>query len=158
MSFSSAIEAGIPAALPTPPPIDPSIPRAPARTLTLSKEERRLALANALRYLPEEWHEAYAPELAKELALWGRIYMHRLRPDYAMYARPISEYPARCTQAAAIMHMIQNNLDPAVAQHPYELITYGGNGTVFQNWAQYLLVMKYLSQMTEEQTLGPWSD
>jgi urocanate hydratase len=157
MSFSSAIEAGIPAALPAAAPIDPSIPRAPARPLALSEEERRLALANALRYLPVEWHETYAPELAEELAQWGRIYMHRLRPDYPMYARPIHEYPARCAQAAAIMHMIQNNLDPAVAQHPYELITYGGNGTVFQNWAQYLLVMKYLSQMTEEQTLVIYS-
>jgi len=157
MSFSSAIEAGIPAVLPAAAPIDPSIPRAPARSLALSEEERRLALANALRYLPVEWHETYAPELAEELAQWGRIYMHRLRPEYPMYARPIHEYPARCAQAAAIMHMIQNNLDPAVAQHPYELITYGGNGTVFQNWAQYLLVMKYLSQMTEEQTLVIYS-
>jgi len=123
----------------------------------LSESERRLALSNALRYLPAEWHAEYAPELAAELAHWGRIYMHRLRPHYAMHARPISQYPARSAQAAAIMHMIQNNLDPAVAQHPYELITYGGNGTVFQNWAQYLITMKYLSQMTDEQTLVVYS-
>jgi urocanate hydratase len=123
----------------------------------LNAEERKLALANALRYLPEAWHEQMAPELAAELRDHGRIYMYRLRPTYAMYGRPISEYPSRSKQSAAIMQMVQNNLDPAIAQHPYELVTYGGNGTVFQNWAQYLLTMKYLSEMTEEQTLVLYS-
>ena len=157
MTLAEIIRQGLPASLPEAPTVDPDIPRAPARPLNLSADEQRLALKNALRYLPAEWHAEYAPELAAELAEHGRIYMHRLRPHYAMFARPIEEYEARSTQAAAIMHMIQNNLDPAVAQHPYELITYGGNGTVFQNWAQYLLVMKYLSEMTEEQTLVVYS-
>ena len=157
MTLAETIRQGLPASLPDAPAVDPDIPRAPARPLNLSTSEQQLALTNALRYIPAEWHAEYAPELAAELAEHGRIYMHRLRPHYPMFARPIGEYGARSTQAAAIMHMIQNNLDPAVAQHPYELITYGGNGTVFQNWAQYLLVMKYLSEMTEEQTLVIYS-
>jgi urocanate hydratase len=125
--------------------------------MLLSTQEQKLSLHNALRYFPENMHKELAPEFAQELARWGRIYMHRFRPAYRMHARPIEEYPAHTRQAAAIMLMIQNNLDPAVAQHPYELITYGGNGTVFQNWAQYLLTMKYLSRMTEEQTLVVYS-
>jgi len=125
--------------------------------MLLSPAEKELALRNALRYFPAHLHADLAPEFARELAEWGRIYMHRFRPPYQMHARPIGDYPARCQQAAAIMLMIQNNLDPAVAQHPYELITYGGNGTVFQNWAQYLLTMRYLSEMTGEQTLVMYS-
>src|SRR5690606_4962936 len=117
----------------------------------------KLAVQNALRYFPEAWHKELATEFAEELKTYGRIYMHRFKPDYEMYARPISKYPAKTHQAAAIMLMIQNNLDPAVAQHPEELITYGGNGAVFQNWAQYLLTMKYLAEMTEEQTLHMYS-
>ncbi len=151
--FQAAIRRGIPDVLPEPPAEDPAISRAPRRPLTLTDDEKRLALRNALRYFPAPCHARLAPEFAAELARWGRIYMHRLRPAYAMHARPLGEYPARTPQAAAIMLMIQNNLDPAVAQHPYELITYGGNGTVFQNWAQYLLAMRYLSEMTAEQTL-----
>ena len=148
---------GIPATLPTLAPMDPSVARAPARALNLTAEERGLALRNALRYVPAHLHAALAPELAEELAEFGRIYMYRYRPAVPMRARPIGAYPAKCAQAAALMHMIHNNLDPAVAQHPYELITYGGNGTVFQNWAQYRLVMQYLSQMTEAQTLVIYS-
>ncbi|MCP4572215.1 MAG: urocanate hydratase [bacterium] len=125
--------------------------------MLLDADEKRLALRNALRYFPAALHAELAPEFAAELKAHGRIYMHRFRPHYEMHARPIDQYPARCRQAAAVMHMIQNNLDPRVAQHPYELITYGGNGTVFQNWAQYLLVMKYLSEMTDEQTLVMYS-
>ncbi len=151
--FQAAIRRGIPEVLPDAPAEDPAISRAPRRPLTLTDDEKRLALRNALRYFPASSHARLAPEFAAELARWGRIYMHRLRPAYAMRARPLGEYPARTPQAAAIMLMIQNNLDPAVAQHPYELITYGGNGTVFQNWAQYLLAMRYLSEMTAEQTL-----
>ena len=116
-----------------------------------------MALRNALRYFPSSLHEALAPEFLEELKTYGRIYMYRFRPTYEMYARPVEEYPAKCKQAAAIMHMIQNNLDPAVAQHPHELITYGGNGAVFQNWAQYLLAMQYLANMTDEQTLVMYS-
>jgi urocanate hydratase len=123
----------------------------------LSLEEKKLAIRNALRYFPKEWHAELAPEFVDELKEYGRIYMYRFQPSYAMYARPIEEYPAISRQAAGIMLMIQNNLDPAVAQHPDELITYGGNGAVFQNWAQYLLTMKYLSEMTEEQTLHMYS-
>lgn len=130
---------------------------APKRKDILSKEEKKLAVQNALRYFPKAWHVELAKEFANELNSYGRIYMHRFKPDYKMYARPISEYPAKTKQAAAIMLMIQNNLDPAVAQHPEELITYGGNGAVFQNWAQYLLTMKYLAEMTEEQTLHMYS-
>ncbi len=156
-SFQQHIRQGIPHQLPEPPAEDPTVPRAPARPLLLSHEEKKLALRNALRYFPQKMHEVLAPEFAAELARFGRIYMHRFRPAYEMFARSIEQYPAECDQAAAIMLMIQNNLDPAVAQHPYELITYGGNGTVFQNWAQYLLTMKYLSEMTEEQTLVMYS-
>ncbi|HBH07686.1 MAG TPA: urocanate hydratase [Flavobacteriales bacterium] len=155
--FESAVEQGIPEHIPEMPDFDESLNRAPVRKLLLSEQERDLALRNALRYFPEKWHSELAPEFLKELHTYGRIYMHRFRPDYEMYARPVDEYPANCEQAAAIMHMIQNNLDPRVAQHPYELITYGGNGAVFQNWAQYLLVMKYLSMMTCEQTLVMYS-
>ena len=156
-TFQDQIQEGIPSALPVVPAMDASINRAPKRKEILSNEEKGLALRNALRYFPSEHHETLAKEFADELKAYGRIYMHRYRPTYEMYARPISEYPAKCQQAASIMLMIQNNLDPRVAQHPYELITYGGNGAVFQNWAQYRLVMKYLSEMTEEQTLVMYS-
>ena len=155
--FQQQIRQGIPASLPAMPDEEPTISRAPERPMTLTKEEKNLSLHNALRYFPKNMHEALAPEFAAELARWGRIYMHRFRPTYAMHARAISDYPALTPQAAAIMLMIQNNLDPVVAQHPYELITYGGNGTVFQNWAQYLLTMKYLAEMTEQQTLTIYS-
>ncbi|MCA9543933.1 MAG: hypothetical protein KC613_06065, partial [Myxococcales bacterium] len=134
-SFADALREGIPDHLPSPPPEDLGVSRAPARADLLDRSEKALALRNALRYVPEHLHAELAPELAAELARWGRIYLHRYRPPYAMRARPIGDYPARSVQGAAIMHMIQNNLDPAVAQHPYELITYGGNGAVFQNWA-----------------------
>ncbi|ACY18241.1 urocanate hydratase [Haliangium ochraceum] len=148
---------GIPATLPEPPPDDPAVTHAPARRQVLSEHERALALRNALRYVPAAWHQTLAPEFAAELARDGRIYMRRLRPQHAMKARPLAAYPAKSRQAAAIMLMIQNNLDPAVAQYPHELITYGGNGTVFQNWAQYRLTMKYLSEMSDEQTLVLYS-
>ena len=157
MNFAETILQGIPAELPPVPPFDADIPRAPRRPMVLDSDERELALRNALRYFPESFHAELATEFALELADYGRIYMHRFRPTYEMRARPIDEYPARCTQAAAIMHMIQNNLDPAVAQHPYELVTYGGNGAVFQNWAQYLLTMRYLATMTDDQTLVMYS-
>ena len=156
-SFKQAILAGIPDELPQPRPYDKSVSHAPRRKDILSREEKKLALRNALRYFDPKHHAVLAPEFAEELETYGRIYMYRFRPAYEMYARPISEYPARCTQAAAIMAMIQNNLDPRVAQHPHELITYGGNGAVFQNWAQYLLTMKYLANMSEEQTLAMYS-
>lgn len=133
------------------------ISHAPKRKDLLSTDEKKLALRNALRYFPTAWHETLAPEFWEELKTYGRIYMYRFMPDYALKARPLAEYPAKCAQAAAIQLMLQNNLDPAVAQHPEELITYGGNGAVFQNWAQYLLTMKYLSEMTEEQTLHLYS-
>ena len=155
--FKKAVAEGIPATLPAAKPYDPEVNHAPKRKKILSADEERLALRNALRYFPAELHAELAPEFADELRTYGRIYMYRYRPDYDMYARPIDEYPARSRQAAAIMMMIQNNLDPAVAQHPHELITYGGNGAVFQNWAQYRLVMKYLSEMTDEQTLVMYS-
>ena len=155
--FQADIRQGIPAELPELPPYDTDINHAPKRKDILTPEEKRLALRNALRYFPEELHAQLAPEFAEELKQYGRIYMYRYRPQYAMYARPINEYPHRSEQAAAIMLMIQNNLDPRVAQHPHELITYGGNGAVFQNWAQYRLVMKYLSEMTDEQTLVMYS-
>ena len=154
---AAAIRRGIPATIPPYPAEDPSIPRAPRRAMVLEPHEQQLALANALRYFPAEQHAALAPEFADELRRFGRIYMLRYRPTYPMHARPIDAYPARCAQAASIMLMIQNNLDPAVAQHPYELVTYGGNGSVFQNWAQYLLAMQYLSEMTEDQTLVMYS-
>ncbi|MFO7608355.1 MAG: urocanate hydratase [Candidatus Krumholzibacteriia bacterium] len=155
--FQAQVRQGIPVDLPAPPAEDPQVSRAPARPLLLSADERRLALRNALRYFPAALHPQLAPEFAAELARWGRIYMHRYRPAYPMHARPLDAYPARSRHAAAVMLMIQNNLDPAVAQHPYELITYGGNGTVFQNWAQYLLAMKYLAEMSDEQTLVMYS-
>ena len=157
IEFKNAIKAGIPATPPAPKPYDTEVNHAPRRKKILTPEEERLALKNALRYFPAEQHAELAPEFAEELRTYGRIYMYRYRPDYAVYARPIDEYPARLRQAAAIMMMIQNNLDPAVAQHPHELITYGGNGAVFQNWAQYLLTMRYLSEMTDEQTLVMYS-
>ena len=155
--FQADIRAGIPDILPEPKPYDTSINHAPRRKDILTPAEKELALRNALRYFPAKHHALLAPEFAEELRRYGRIYMYRLRPDYDMHARPIGEYPAKCRQAAAIMLMIQNNLDKAVAQHPHELITYGGNGAVFQNWAQYRLTMKYLSEMTDSQTLVMYS-
>ena len=155
--FQKQIRAGIPDELPQPKEYDTTVNHAPRRKKILTPEQERLALKNALRYFPERHHAVLAPEFAKELRDYGRIYMYRFRPDYEMYARPIGEYPARSRQAAAIMMMIQNNLNKAVAQHPHELITYGGNGAVFQNWAQYLLTMKYLSEMTDSQTLVMYS-
>ncbi|WP_313261160.1 urocanate hydratase [Sphingobacterium sp.] len=155
--FKEAIMQGIPSELPAKANLDNKVSHAPKRKAILSHEEEKLAIRNALRYFPKEWHNELAAEFLEELRTYGRIYMYRFRPHYEMYARPISAYPAKSQQAAAIMLMIQNNLDPAVAQHPHELITYGGNGAVFQNWAQYLLTMKYLSQMTEQQTLHMYS-
>ncbi len=155
--FADEILEGIPDTLPTAPADDSAISRAPARALNLTARERGLALQNALRYFPTHLHAELASEFARELSVYGRIYMHRYRPHSPMRARPIDAYPARSVQAAAVMHMIQNNLDPAVAQHPYELITYGGNGTVFGNWAQYRLTMAYLAEMTDEQTLVMYS-
>lgn len=155
--FIKDIRAGIPDTLPEPQPYDKEINHAPKRKDILTAEEKKLALRNALRYFPKKFHATLAPEFVKELQTYGRIYMYRFRPSYEMYARPIDEYPHKSVQAAAIMMMIQNNLDKAVAQHPHELITYGGNGAVFQNWAQYRLVMKYLSEMTDEQTLVMYS-
>ena len=157
MTFKEQIELGIPDELPIKRAYDISINHAPKRKEILSKAETELALRNALRYFDKKHHALLLPEFAEELKKYGRIYMHRFRPMYYMYARPISDYPGRCEQAKSIMLMIQNNLDPAVAQHPHELITYGGNGAVFQNWAQYLLTMKYLSEMTEKQTLTMYS-
>jgi len=155
--FQKEILAGIPAELPEVKEYDKNINHAPKRKDILTKEQKRLALKNALRYFPERLHAQLAPEFYDELQKYGRIYMYRFRPSYKMYARPIDEYPAKCRQAAAIMLMIQNNLDPAVAQHPHELIIYGGNGAIFQNWAQYRLVMQYLANMTDEQTLVMYS-
>lgn len=155
--FMADIRAGIPNTLPDPQPYDHTVNHAPKRKDILTPEEKKLALRNALRYFPKKFHATLAPEFLDELKTYGRIYMYRFRPTYDMYARPIDEYPHKCKQAAAIMMMIQNNLDRAVAQHPHELITYGGNGAVFQNWAQYRLVMKYLSEMTDEQTLVMYS-
>ena len=158
MPFQEEILAGIPAtALPEAKPSDSQINHAPKRKDILKPEEKVLALQNALRYFPEALHAQLAPEFAQELKEYGRIYMYRYRPSYKMYARPIDEYPAKSRQAAAIMAMIQNNLDERVAQHPHELIIYGGNGAIFQNWAQYRLVMQYLSTMTDEQTLVMYS-
>ncbi|MBO7604306.1 MAG: urocanate hydratase [Bacteroidales bacterium] len=156
-AFQEDILSGIPDILPQPRPYDTQINHAPRRKDILSEEEKALALRNALRYFPAKHHAVLAPEFADELHHFGRIYMYRFRPAYEMYARPIDEYPARCRQAAAIMAMIQNNLDPRVAQHPHELIIYGGNGAIFQNWAQYRLTMQYLATMTEEQTLVMYS-
>lgn len=156
--FQEEILAGIPQdRLPEPKPYDKTINHAPKRKDILTAEEKVLALKNALRYFPAKFHAELAPEFAKELKDYGRIYMYRFRPSYDMYARPIDEYPCRSRQAAAIMAMIQNNLDPRVAQHPHELIIYGGNGAIFQNWAQYRLTMKYLAEMTDEQTLSMYS-
>ncbi len=157
MTFQEEILAGIPARLPEAQPYDKEINHAPRRKDILKPEEKVLALKNALRYFPKELHQALAPEFAAELKTYGRIYMYRYRPSYKMYARPVDEYPAKSRQAAAIMAMIQNNLDPRVAQHPHELIIYGGNGAIFQNWAQYRLVMQYLATMTDEQTLVMYS-
>jgi len=155
--FQRSVKEGIPVKLPAAKSFDPSLNHAPKRKDILSPEEKRLAVKNALRYFPKSFHKILSKEFASELKAYGRIYMHRFRPDYKIYARPIKDYPAQCTQAAAIMHMLSNNLDHAIAQHPHELITYGGNGAVFQNWAQYLLTMKYLSAMTTEQTLVMYS-
>ena len=155
--FRDAIATGIPENLPDPQPLDPSVNHAPVRKDLLNPNEKKLAVSNALRYFDERFHAVLAPEFAEELRLYGRIYMYRFRPRYPMFARKITDYPHRSAHAAAIMLMIQNNLDPAVAQHPHELITYGGNGAVFQNWAQYLLTMKYLSAMTDTQTLVMYS-
>ena len=157
MSFKEEILAGIPEKLPEIKPYDESVNHAPRRKDILSDKEKKLALANALRYFPPEQHRVLAKEFADELKAYGRIYMYRFRPDYPMCARPIDEYPAKSKQAAAIMAMIQNNLDPRVAQHPHELIIYGGNGAIFQNWAQYRLAMQYLATMTDEQTLVMYS-
>ena len=155
--FQADLRGGIPHVLPEPQAYDNNVSHAPKRKDILSAEEKKLALRNALRYFPKELHAQLLPEFTQELKDYGRIYMYRLRPRYAMHARPINDYPHHSTQAAAIMMMIQNNLDPAVAQHPHELITYGGNGAVFQNWAQYRLTMQYLSEMTDEQTLVMYS-
>jgi urocanate hydratase len=155
--FQKSILLGIPDDPPAPKPYEPEINHAPVRKDILTNDEKKLALRNALRYFDKKHHPLLAPEFADELKKYGRIYMYRFRPEYNMFARPIHEYPYKSLQAAAIMLMIQNNLDPAVAQHPHELITYGGNGAVFQNWAQYLLTMKYLAEMTDEQTLVVYS-
>ena len=157
MTFKELIQQGIPDVLPDKRDYESSINHAPKRKDILSKDEKELALRNALRYFDAKHHSVLLPEFAEELETYGRIYMYRFRPTYSMYARSISEYPGKCEQAKAIMLMIQNNLDYAVAQHPHELITYGGNGAVFQNWAQYLLTMKYLSEMTSKQTLAMYS-
>ncbi|ALU45305.1 urocanate hydratase [Pseudoalteromonas rubra] len=157
LSFQDQIKQGIPSELPAPKPYPADANRAPKRKDILSADEKQLALRNALRYFPKEWHQELAAEFAEELKSFGRIYMYRFKPNYDLKARSVSDYPAKCQQAAAIMLMIDNNLDPAVAQHPEELITYGGNGAVFQNWAQYLLAMKYLSEMESDQTLHIYS-
>lgn len=157
MDFKALISRGIPDELPPKAQLDTRVSHAPKRKKILTPEEEILAIRNALRYFPQHMHATLAPEFKAELRDYGRIYMYRFRPTYEMKARPIKEYPAKCKQAAAIMLMIQNNLDPDVAQHPHELITYGGNGAVFQNWAQYLLTMKYLSEMTKKQTLAMYS-
>jgi urocanate hydratase len=157
MNFKEEIMQGIPSQLPQAKAYPANANRAPKRKDILLPDEKQLALRNALRYFPKEWHQELATEFAQELKDFGRIYMYRFKPSYALKARSVSDYPAKCTQAAAIMLMVENNLDPAVAQHPEELITYGGNGAVFQNWAQYLLSMKYLSEMENDQTLHLYS-
>ena len=157
MTFQEQIQQGIPCELPSEKTYDKTINHAPKRMDILSAAEKELAIRNALRYFDKKHHPILAKEFAEELKEYGRIYMYRFRPDYQFYARPINEYPGKSVQAKAIMHMVQNNLDEAVAQHPHELITYGGNGAVFQNWAQYLLTMKYLSEMNDEQTLIMYS-
>ena len=156
-TFQEEIKEGIPNELPSLKPFDPTYNHAPKRKAILNKEEQKLALKNALRYFDKKFHAILLKEFKKELETYGRIYMYRFRPDHKIYARPIDNYPAKSKQAAAIMLMIQNNLDDAVAQHPHELITYGGNGGVFSNWAQYRLTMKYLSEMNDEQTLVMYS-
>jgi urocanate hydratase len=155
--FRELILKGIPEILPDKKPYPDGVNSAPIRKNILSKEEKQLAIRNALRYFPAAWHQILASEFAEELKKYGRIYMHRFKPEYKLFARPLEDYPAQCIQAASIMLMIHNNLDPAVAQHPEELITYGGNGAVFQNWAQYLLTMQYLANMTDDQTLHLYS-
>ncbi|TAF87539.1 MAG: urocanate hydratase [Flavobacteriia bacterium] len=157
MSFADEIKQGIPSALPAPKAWDPAINHAPKRKEILSPAEKKLAIANALRYFPKEQHAILAAEFAQELQTYGRIYMYRFMPEHPIFARPIDDYPGKSAQAKAIMLMIQNNLDHRVAQHPHELITYGGNGAVFQNWIQYRLVMQYLAEMTDEQTLVMYS-
>ena len=157
VDFSKLVLQGIPNELPPPRSPSQTVSRAPKRKDILTKDEKILAVRNALRYFPKSWHKDLSKEFANELELYGRIYMYRFKPEYEIYARPISDYPAKTTAAAAIMLMIQNNLDPKVAQHPEELITYGGNGAVFQNWAQYLLTMKFLAEMEEDQTLHVYS-
>src|SRR6056297_3936259 len=158
-SFKNLIRQGIPDELPQAKALDAEVAHAPARNIEdlLTLEDKKLAIRNALRYFPSKWHSVLAPEFAEELHKYGRIYMHRFRPQYPIYARGIDEYPHKCKHAAAIMLMIQNNLDPLVAKYPHELITYGGNGAVFQNWAQYLITMRMLSEMTDEQTLALYS-
>ncbi len=157
MDFKALILQGIPSQLPEKKIYEAQVSHAPMRKDILDREEKKLALRNALRYFPEEWHSTLAPEFLEELQSYGRIYMYRFRPEYAMYARPVHEYPYQSLHAACIMLMIQNNLDPVIAQHPQELITYGGNGAVFQNWAQYLLTMQYLATMSDAQTLNMYS-
>ena len=157
MTFQEQIQQGIPTELPQPKPYEENINHAPKRKEILTDEEKKLALKNALRYFESKFHAELLPEFKEELDKYGRIYMYRFRPDYEMKARDSGEYPGKSEQAKAIMLMIQNNLDYAVAQHPHELITYGGNGAVFSNWAQYLVTMKYLSEMTDEQTLTMYS-
>ncbi|WP_316762466.1 urocanate hydratase [Pedobacter aquatilis] len=157
MNFKEQILNGIPSALPNKKIRDSKLSHAPVRKAVLNETEKKLSLRNALRYFPPQWHSELAAEFLEELNSLGHIYMYRFMPDYEMYARPIEEYPCNCKHAAAIMLMIQNNLDPAIAQHPQELITYGGNGSVFQNWAQYLIAMQYLAIMTDEQTLNIYS-
>ena len=157
MDFKALIKQGIPKELPAKKEYDTSVSHAPKRKAVLSSEEQKLALKNALRYFDEKHHAELLSEFKQELENYGRIYMYRFRPDYNIYARPIDEYPGKSVQAQSIMLMIQNNLDYAIAQHPHELITYGGNGAVFSNWAQYLLSMQYLSEMTDEQTLVMYS-
>ena len=157
MNFKEQILNGIPSVLPNKKIRDSKLSHAPVRKAVLNETEKKLSLRNALRYFPPQWHSELAAEFLEELNSLGHIYMYRFMPDYEMYARPIEEYPCNCKHAAAIMLMIQNNLDPAIAQHPQELITYGGNGSVFQNWAQYLIAMQYLAIMTDEQTLNIYS-
>ena len=157
MDFRLQVLQGIPKELPLKKERSTAVSHAPKRKGILSLDEKKLAVQNALRYFPKKWHKELSVEFAEELKVYGRIYMYRFKPSYDMFARPIDEYPANTSQASSLMLMIQNNLDPAVAQHPEELITYGGNGAVFQNWAQYLLVMNYLATMTEEQTLHIYS-
>lgn len=157
IDFSKEFECGVPKELPPKKELDMSVDHAPKRPNVLNDKQKKLAIANSLRYFPEEWHEELAIEFSNELNNLGHIYMHRFRPDYEMFARPISEYPCNDKKAACIMLMIQNNLDPAVAQYPHELVTYGGNGSVFQNWIQYRITMHYLSKMNENQTLVMYS-